>query len=98
MLQGKPVIAMMGLLALGVSVAADTRATIGLSFRIPDGTAATGLTFCIPAETAPAGGMAQMKARTTEVPPISGGPPLFSFDPPFINCVAGFRRFAPPRA
>jgi len=95
MLQGKPVIAMMGLLALGVSAAADTRATIGLSFRIPDGTATTGLSFRIPDETAPAGGMVQMKVRTTEVTPISGGRPQFSFDPALFDGVAGVGMFAP---
>jgi hypothetical protein len=95
MLQGKPVIAMMGLLALGVSAAADTRATTGLSIRIPDETATTGLSLRISDETAPAGGMVQMKVRTYEVTPISGGRPLFSFDPALFDGVAGVGMFAP---
>ena len=82
MLRGKPFTTLMCLLALWASAAAETRASIGLSFRIPD-------------ETAPAGGMVQMKVRTTEVTPISGGRPQFSFDPALFDGVAGVGMFAP---
>src|SRR2546422_6843981 len=95
MLRGKPFTTVMCLLALGVSAAAGTRATTGLSIRIPDETATTGLSLRISDETAPAGGMVQMKVSTYEVTPISGGRPLFSFDPALFDGVAGVGMFAP---
>jgi hypothetical protein len=84
----------MCLLALGASAAARTRATTGLSFPIPDETATTGLSLRILDETAPAGGMVQMKVRSYEVTPISGGRPLFSFNTELFDGVAGVGMFA----
>jgi len=48
----------------------------------------------IPNEMAPAGGMVQMKVRTTEVTPISGGRPMFAFDAGMFSSVLGFGLFA----
>ena len=59
-------------------------------------TAALGIDFTmrIPDEMAPAGGMVQMKVRTTEVTPISGGRPMFAFSRAMFDSVLGFGLFA----
>jgi hypothetical protein len=62
--------------------AAGGRDTPDLKFRIAD-------------ETAPAGGTVQMKVRTTEVTPISGGRGRLSFNAAFFDGVSGIGVFAP---
>lgn len=46
-------------------------------------------------ERAPAGGTVQMKMRTTEGTPISGGRPSFAYDAGFFDDVSGIGIFAP---
>jgi len=67
-------------LALAAS-AASAALVVDFTMRIPD-------------EMAPAGGMVQMKVRTTEVTPISGGRPMFAFDAGMFSSVLGFGLFA----
>src|SRR5262249_26165382 len=57
-------------------------------------TPGTGLSLGVLDETAPPGGTVQMKVRTTEVTPISGGRPRFAFVPSMFSTVAGFGMFA----
>src|SRR5215831_10672245 len=59
------------------------------------GGADASLSVRIPNELAPAGGAVQMKVLTTEVTPISGGRPGFSFDAGVFGGVAGFSIAAP---
>ena len=70
----------MCLCSLGAS-AAGARGTPDLGFRIQD-------------ETAPAGSLVQMKVRTTEVTPISGGRGRFFMDAAVIDGAAGIGIFA----
>jgi len=58
----------------------------------PDG--GTGLRVRILDETAPAGSIVQMKLRTTEVTPISGGRGRFAFDQSVFDAVVGIGLFA----
>jgi hypothetical protein len=68
--------------AFGVSVTGKGGVDSDLRIRIPD-------------EIGPAGGMVQMKLETTEVSPISGGRPLFRYNPSFFDRVVGFSVFNP---
>jgi hypothetical protein len=73
-------VTVMCLCALGTS-AAGGKDTPDLKFRILD-------------ETAPAGSIVQMKVRTTEVTPISGGRGSFAFDGAFFKSISGIGLFA----
>jgi len=53
------------------------------------------ITMRIPDETVPVGGMVQMKVRTTEVSPISGGRPSAAYNPSVFEGFAGFSLAAP---
>src|SRR6185295_11795679 len=86
MMRRKPAIGVISFFALclfasGVN-ASGRKGTSELSFRVLD-------------ETVPAGAMAQMKVVTTEVTPISGGRPKFSFDSTLFDGVSGIGMFAP---
>jgi hypothetical protein len=80
--------AALAIVALGSAVAASGRKAVSVV-----GTG-TGITLRIPDETVPAGAMVQMKVRTTEVTPISGGRPSFGFSSSFSSA-AGFAIAAP---
>jgi hypothetical protein len=67
--------------ALGVS-AASAQSIGDLSIRVRD-------------DAAPAGATIQIKVRTTEATPISGGRPQFAFDPAMFADVVGIGLFAP---
>src|SRR5215510_8793577 len=54
----------------------------------------SGLRVRIPDETAPPGSIVQMKLRTTEVTPISGGRGRFGFDQSVFDAVVGIGLFA----
>src|SRR5262245_38956836 len=76
-------LALFGVLALGVSlVGRGGGDDADLRIRVRD-------------ETGPAGGMVQMKLMTTEVSPISGGRPVFRFNPSVFDRVVGFSVFNP---
>ena len=55
----------------------------------------TSLTIRVRDEAAPAGATVQMKVRTTEATPISGGRPQFAFDASTFDAVVGIGLFAP---
>jgi IPT/TIG domain len=61
---------------------------------LPTTTPSTEFTLRIPNEMAPAGALVQMKVMTTEVTPISGGRPGFSFSHVMFADAVGFGMFA----
>ncbi len=77
----KSVLCAAWLLAVGASAPARAQLPL-LTMRVPD-------------ETAPPGGFVQIKVMVTEVTPISGGRPMFTYDPSVFSGVAGFGMFAP---
>jgi hypothetical protein len=68
---------------------------LGATMFASGGDGGTHITLRIPNEMSPAGGMVQMKVLTTEVTPISGGRPGFSFDASLFDAAAGFGMFNP---
>lgn len=78
--------------AKGVRVV--TVLTLALAASAASAALLVDFTMRIPDEMAPAGGMVQMKVRTTEVTPISGGRPMFAFDAGMFSSVLGFGLFA----
>jgi hypothetical protein len=79
-------------IALGATAFASNRGSGGGGGG--DSPTGTGLTLSVLDEMAPPGGMVQMKVRTTEVTPISGGRTRFAFDPAMFAGAAGFSMFA----
>jgi len=65
----------------------------GVGFGLGAAAGGFDLKFRLPDERAPAGGMVQMKLRTTEGTPISGGRPKFAYDESFFESVDGFGLF-----
>jgi hypothetical protein len=81
MLRSKLITSVLCLSALGAS-AASAQSGGDLSIRVRD-------------DQAPAGATVQIKVRTTEATPISGGRPQFAFDASTFDDVVGIGMFAP---
>jgi len=81
---------------LGAVAAVAIGSTLSATGGKVNGGGATGteISLRIPDEAAPAGGTVQMKVMTTEVTPISGGRPRFSYSPSMFEGVLGFGMMA----